>query len=58
MKIQEASKDITKRINSIPSLKTSFIEENTQKDQENMLSSYSIVRITLGKSGATQQLEG
>jgi len=29
MKIQEASKDITKRVNSITIPKTSFIEENT-----------------------------
>jgi len=43
MKIQEASEDITKRKNSIPSPKTSFMEENTHKDQEkgeNTLSGY------------------
>jgi len=34
MMIQENSKDITKRINSISSPKTIFIEEKTQKDQE------------------------
>jgi len=34
MKIQEVFEDITKRRNSIPSLKTSFVVENTKKDVE------------------------
>jgi len=34
MKIQEAYEQITKRKNYISSPKTSFMEENTHKDQE------------------------
>jgi hypothetical protein len=34
VKIQEVSEDVTMRRNSIPSPRTSFMEENTQKDEE------------------------
>jgi len=34
MKIQEASEDITRGINSIPSIKTSYMEENTQRTKK------------------------
>jgi hypothetical protein len=53
MIIKEAFANIRKRINFIPSLKTSFKDENTQKDQEkgkNVLSS------AAGAPGGVQKL--
>jgi len=37
MKIQKASEDIIRRRNFIPSPKTSYMEENTQKTKKQMI---------------------
>ena len=43
MKIQEGTKDVIKRKNSILNSKLNFIEENTQKTKKNVKTQYWVV---------------